>query len=93
MREFKKAVFLDSRRYGWNVTASTLQHALRNDIVVSHSGRTLAEILSLSHSKELSLYTVDDVVPGYGKEGTVVRYSRPESELDVSSFLLPSFHN
>jgi hypothetical protein len=69
------------------------QQNFRNDIIVSHSGRTLAEILSLSHSKELSLYTVDNVVPGFGKDGTVVRYSRPESEHDVSSSLLPSFHN
>ena len=93
IREFRKAVFLDSRRYNRKVTASTLQHALQNNIVVSHSGRTLAEILSLSHSKELSLYTVDNVVPGYGKDGTVVHYSRPENEYDVSSSLLPSFHN
>jgi hypothetical protein len=89
IREFRKPVSLDSGRQ--NVTASTLQYVLQNDIVVSHSGRMLAEILSLSHSKELSLYTVDNIVPSFEKDGTVVCYSCPECEYAVGSSLLPSF--
>jgi hypothetical protein len=92
LKEFRKIVSLDAERYGRNVTTSTLQHALRNDIVVSHSGRTLAEILSLSYSQQLSVYTVDNIIPGYGREGTLVHYSRPESEIAVSSSLLPCFN-
>lgn len=67
--------------YDRKVTTTTLQDALTTNVVVSHSGRTLAEILSLSHPEDLSRYTIDGIVPGYGREGTLVRYSRPESEL------------
>ena len=76
-REFRKIVHLNFDR---NVTATTIQNALTNNIVVSHSGQTLALILSLSCPEKLSSYTVDAVVPGYGREGTLVRYSHPESD-------------
>ena len=78
MREIRKIVHLNFDR---NVTVTTVQNALTNNIVVSHSGRTLAQILSLSCPEKLSSYTVDAIVPGYGTEGTLVRYSRPESNI------------
>ena len=87
IREFRKTIHLNAEFYNQNVTAATLQNALINNLPVSHSGRTLAEILSLSHPKELSLYAVDKVTPGYGKEGTVVQYSGPEPEIEVGPFL------
>ncbi len=90
MREFQKRVYLNSEIYDRNVTATTLQDALIGNIAVSDSGRTLAEILSLSHPNDLSQYTVDDVTHGYGRAGVVVRYSRPESEIAVISFFIPS---
>jgi hypothetical protein len=89
IKQFKKIVSLDAGKYNRNATATALQHALRNNLSVSHSGRTLADILSLSYAEELSVYSVDKVAPGFGKEGTVVHYSRPESEIAVSSSLLP----
>jgi hypothetical protein len=78
-----------------NPSISTLQDALTQNMVVSHSGRTLAEILNLSYSQELSKYNVESVVPGIGREGTMVTYSRPESEVDVGSIfpLLYYFHS
>jgi hypothetical protein len=87
MQEFRKMVYLNGEIYNrTHVTATTLQNALTSNIVVSHSGRTLAQILSLSHPEHMSCYTIDDVVPGYGREGTLVRYSHPESE-NSASFL------
>jgi hypothetical protein len=58
-----------------------------NNIVVSHSVRTLAQIPSLSCPARLSSYTVDSVIAGHGTEGTLVRSSRPES--DISARFLP----
>jgi hypothetical protein len=86
MQEFRKIVHLNGEIFNHNVTVATVQNALTNNVVVSHSGRTLAQILSLSCPEKLSLYTVDAVVPGYGTEGTIIRYSRPESD-NSASFL------
>ena len=82
-------VYLNGEIYDQNVTATTLQNALIGNIPVSYSGRTLAEILSLSHPNNLSQYTFDGVTHEYGRAGMVVCYSRPESEIVVSfsSFL------
>jgi hypothetical protein len=83
-------VYLNGEIYDRNVTATTLQNALVGNIAVSYSGRTLAEILSLSHPNNLSQYTVDGVTHEYGRAGMVVRYSRPESEIAVSFSFLPA---
>jgi hypothetical protein len=91
MRDFQRRVYLNGDIYHANVAAATLQNALVGNIPVSHSGRTLAEILNLSHPNNLSQYTVDSVVRELGWAGVVVRYSRPERESEIevsfSSFL------
>jgi hypothetical protein len=66
-----------------NTSLATLQDALTNNLAVSHSGRTLAEILSLSCPEELSTYKVECVVPGVGKEGTLVKFYCSEGEVKV----------
>lgn len=82
VREFQKRVYLNGEICDRNVTTTMLQTALVSNIAVTYSGKTLAEILSLSHPTNLSQYTVDGVTHGYGRAGTVVRYSR----LGFSSF-------
>ena len=73
--------------------AATLQYALSKNIPISHSGRTLAEILSPLCPEKLSLYTVDNIVPGYyGREETVVHYSHPESQISVGFFLMSCYY-
>jgi hypothetical protein len=90
MREFRRIVHLNGEIYHQNVTATTLQNALTRNIAVSYSGRTLAEILSLSHPNNLLQYTVDSVTHEHGRAGVVVRYSRPESENVVSFSSFPA---
>jgi hypothetical protein len=83
-----KLVCLGSDKYGVNTSVATLQEALTNNLPVSHSGRTLADILSLSYPEKPSSYTVERVVPGLGKEGTLVEYHRSEGEAEVTFSLL-----
>lgn len=88
---FTKRVLLDKEMFPKDVPLSTVQSALTQSLVVSHSGRTLAEILSLSYPEELSKYTIESV-EGIGRKGTVVTYPRPESGTEVCSFFTaPSF--
>jgi hypothetical protein len=77
---FNKLVYLKGDVYPKDTSLETLQDALINNLSVSHSGRTLAEILSLSYPEDLSTYKVERVVPGVGKEGTLVKFSRSEGE-------------
>jgi hypothetical protein len=81
-----KFVYLRGDMYGMNTSVATIQDALKNNVPVSHSGRTLADILSLSYPEELSSYKVERVVPGKGKEGTLVEYHRSEGDTKVNSF-------
>jgi hypothetical protein len=81
---FNKLVYLRSDTYGMNTSVATLQDALTNNLPVSHSGRTLADILSLSYPDELSSYQVECIIPGLGKEGTLVEYHRSEGETKVT---------
>lgn len=82
MREFRRTVYLNGEMYDRNVTATTLQNALISNIAVSHSGRTLAESLSLSQPNNLSQYIVDGVTHEPGR-GMV-------SEIAVSSSSFPA---
>jgi IS4 transposase len=71
-----------------------LEDALHRGIPVSNSGRNLGEILSLSYSEDLNLYSIDTVrAVAWGK--VEVEYSRENdqkvclSELHLSILLTP----
>jgi hypothetical protein len=74
----KKSTNLNGDLFNKSTTAADLQIVLQNNVVVSPSGRTLSQILSLSCPEELSTYHIESVNARWGKEGTVVKYSRPQ---------------
>ena len=63
-----------------------MENALHNRVPVSTSGRTLAEILSLSDSDNLKLYSINRIKLVWGK--TMVGYSRREPSMMVCIFEL-----
>ena len=72
-------------RFGLWSTAEDFQIALRNNDIVTSSGRTLSEILSLSHPEDLASYRIESVQKGQEGGLREVVYSRAESEAVILS--------
>jgi len=87
----RKSTDLKGVLFDKSTTVGNLQIALQNNIAVSSSGRTLSQILSLSHPNELSTYRIESVDGGWGKDGTVVKYSRPHGTEEVIVLFI-TFH-
>jgi len=88
-----KAVTLKGNLFSDTTTAQQFQTALRDNIIVSPSGRTLSEILTLSYPDDLSRYSVESVRVGWGKGGKVVVYSRSESTQAVIVSSIKAMHS
>jgi hypothetical protein len=87
-----KLVTLKGNLFSNTATAEQFQTALGSGIAVSHSGRTLSEILTLSYPDDLSRYSVESVHVGWGKGGKVVTYSRSESTQAVIISFINTMH-
>jgi hypothetical protein len=87
----KREVRLLGDLFSKSSTTQQIQTALQNNVIVSPSGDTLSEMLSLSYPDELSRYAVESVCVGWGKSGTVVTYSHSEgTEVVIVSSINPT---
>jgi hypothetical protein len=78
-KKITKEVKLKGDMSSKTTTAKQFQTALRDNDIVSPSGRTLSEILSLSYPDDLSRDSVESVRAGWRTGGKVVTYSPSES--------------
>jgi len=78
MAKERKSANLKGDLFNKSTTTGDLQTALQDNIPASPSGRALSQILSLSHPNDLSSYHIESVNAGWGKDGTIVKYSRPQ---------------
>jgi hypothetical protein len=78
MAKKRKLANLKGNIFNNPTTASNLQTALQNNIPANPSGRALSQILSPSCPNDSSSYRIESVSAGWGKDGTVEKYSRPQ---------------
>ena len=63
---------------------SIIQETFTNNLPASNSGRTLSEILAISHPDDLESYTIHSAAQHAWKKGVVVTYSY-EDGVEVSN--------
>jgi hypothetical protein len=82
-RKITTQVTLDDDKFNTLTFKATIQESLTEDLPASISGRTLLELLSLSHLNDLESCTINKVTPSAWRRRTVVGIAR-EGEIEVS---------
>ena len=78
-------VSLNEATFNLTTSISTFQETLVNNLPATKSGKTLFEILSISHPNDLNSYAINNDSPPVWGGRTVVGYSRKDGvEVNVS---------